>query len=118
MRFFIDAQLPLRLKKWLAQQGHDALHTEDLPKKELTSDIEIIKFAESQNRIVITKDSDFFKHNLITGRPSQILMITTGNLKNKDLIRLFELNFKAIEGYFDEGNSIIEINNNSITIHS
>lgn len=31
MKFIIDAQLPIKLKKWLSTQGHDCKHTIDLP---------------------------------------------------------------------------------------
>jgi predicted nuclease of predicted toxin-antitoxin system len=30
MKFIVDAHLPLALKSWLKQQGHDAVHTRDL----------------------------------------------------------------------------------------
>ena len=88
MKFIIDAQLPVRLKKWLAKNGYDVLHAIDLPEKEFTSDIDIIKFAERESRIVITKDSDFYKHHLVKGLPKRILFITTGNITNKELLRL------------------------------
>lgn len=35
MRFLIDAQLPLRLARWLTQVGHDARHTLDLTRPEM-----------------------------------------------------------------------------------
>ncbi len=31
MKFLVDAQLPVKLKDWLEEQGHDSLHTNDLP---------------------------------------------------------------------------------------
>lgn len=31
MKFLVDAQLPGRLAGWLIAQGHEALHTRDLP---------------------------------------------------------------------------------------
>ncbi len=38
MRFLVDAQLPRRFANWLNEAGHDALHTLDLPRKNLTPD--------------------------------------------------------------------------------
>ena len=35
MKFIIDAQLPVRLKKWLTKNGYDAIHAIDLPEKNL-----------------------------------------------------------------------------------
>jgi predicted nuclease of predicted toxin-antitoxin system len=31
MKFLVDAQLPRRLARFLAEQGHDVLHTRELP---------------------------------------------------------------------------------------
>lgn len=118
MKFIIDAQLPVRLKNWLISQGYDAIHTDDLPKKHLTPDTEIIQVAEKQHRIVISKDSDFYKFNLINGVPKRILFITTGNIVNRDLMKLFELNFDTIVEYFNQGSSVIEFSNQSIIDHS
>ena len=118
MKFIVDAQLPERLKFWLIDNGHDAIHTNDLPQKHLTPDKDIIDIAEQQNRIVVSKDSDYYKYNLIHGIPKQILFITTGNIVNKELLRLFELNFQTIEQYFESGSQIIEFDNKVITVHS
>lgn len=118
MKFIVDAQLPYRLKKWLSEKGHDVIHTNDLPQQHLTPDSDIIEVAEKEERIVISKDSDFYQHNLIKGTPKRILFITTGNIVNKELIRLVELNFPTIEEYFHSGSKVVEFDNHSITIHS
>ena len=101
----------------MIERGHDVIHTMDLPNQQFTSDQEIINKAEKENRIVISKDNDFFKQNLIKGIPKRILFITTGNIVNKELIRLLELNIETIESLFESDNKIIEINNHSITVH-
>jgi predicted nuclease of predicted toxin-antitoxin system len=38
MKFLVDAQLPWRFTNLLNEAGHDALHTLDLPKNNLTPD--------------------------------------------------------------------------------
>jgi len=118
MKFIVDAQLPERLKFWLIENGHEAIHTNDLPEKHLTLDTQIIDYAEKENRIVVTKDSDFYKYHLIKGVPKRLLFVTIGNVVNRELVRLFELNFPKIEQYFASGNNVIEFSNNSITVHS
>lgn len=117
MKFLIDAHLPIVLKTWLIDRGHEAIHTRDLPKKNLTDDMEIIQIADSQNRIVTSKDSDFQKYHILFGRPDRILMITSGNIVNKVLIKLFEDNFDVIEEAFKNGSKVVELNNTSIIIH-
>jgi predicted nuclease of predicted toxin-antitoxin system len=41
MKFLIDAQLPQKFVGWLQEQGHDAIHTLDLPRKNATPDSKI-----------------------------------------------------------------------------
>ena len=89
MRFLIDANLPFKLAKSLKDKGYDVIHTDDLPDKERTKDNEIRKISVNQNRIIITKDSDFLDSHLINGVPSKLLFVTTGNIINKSLIQLF-----------------------------
>lgn len=117
MKFIIDAHLPMALKNWLIDRGHDAIHTRELPEKNATDDMEIIRIADSENRIVTSKDRDFYSHHALFGRPERILMITTGNIINRDLIQLFEENFDEIENAFEQGNIVVELNNTSIIIH-
>jgi predicted nuclease of predicted toxin-antitoxin system len=116
MRFFVDANLPFKLALNLRDRGFDALHTDDLPNKERTTDKEIRKFVVDQNRIVITKDSDFLDSHIIQGIPGKPLFVTTGNIINKDLLKLIEKYFEKVVQLFDIYD-LIEINNNEIIGH-
>jgi len=95
MKFFVDAQLPPVLKVWLIAQGHDCTHALDLPKQDSTPDIEIVEITDKEGRILISKDSDFLKLKLLSGRPKKLLIITTGNIRNPILISSFERNFHS-----------------------
>lgn len=88
MRFLVDARLPKRFCDWLEQAGHDARHTIHLPNGNLTTDQALVDIADREGRVVITKDSDFVQSLLITGRPQRLLLISTGNVSNKELERL------------------------------
>jgi predicted nuclease of predicted toxin-antitoxin system len=65
---------------------------------------------------VITKDSDFFDYITLKGTPPKLLMITTGNIVNKELISLFQLNFEKLEDLLQQF-SVIEMNNTDIIVH-
>lgn len=60
MKFLIDAQLPKSLARFLIERGFDAIHTLDLPNKNLTGDDEINRISLAENRVVISKDADFY----------------------------------------------------------
>lgn len=89
MKFLIDAHLPKRLARLLQQLGHDALHTLDLPEQNRTSDETLNQIALDDERIVVTKDSDFVDSFLLTRRPPQLLLVSTGNISNRELEQMF-----------------------------
>lgn len=101
MKFLVDAQLPLLLAIWLREKGFDVLHTNDLPFKDETEDGEIRQIADQQNRIVITKDTDFYDSYMLQKSPKRLLIISTGNIKNRQLLDLFRKNFSQIVKMFD-----------------
>lgn len=114
MRFLIDAQLPHRLARWLAALGHDAVHTLDLPDGNRTPDASINALSMLEERVVVTKDSDFVDTFLLRRIPHKLLLIATGNASNKDLMRLFEDNLQMIVDAL-EAVDFIELDGESIT---
>jgi predicted nuclease of predicted toxin-antitoxin system len=115
MKFLIDAQLPRHFANWLNEAGHDALHTPDLPRKNLTPDSEVIARAKHDGRIVVSKDADFVQTFLITGEPS-LLLISTGNISNTDLEKLLRKNLSGIETAFISSR-FIEITRDTLVVH-
>ncbi|MGA3023801.1 MAG: DUF5615 family PIN-like protein [Bryobacteraceae bacterium] len=60
MRFLIDMPLSPELARWLRVQGHDAVHANDLAMHQ-SPDSELLRFASTDNRVIITADLDFPK---------------------------------------------------------
>ena len=116
MKFIVDAQLPQLLATWLKQRGFDAIHTLELSAANRSDDKEIIIVADQDDRVVISKDSDFFEDHILTGKPKRLLVIKTGNIKNRDLIRLFEKNTERIESLFKRY-VLIEMNRSELIVH-
>jgi predicted nuclease of predicted toxin-antitoxin system len=69
-----------------------------------------------QERIVITKDSDFLDSFLISGQPYKLLLVTTGNITNTELLELFTKNLSQLLNLFEQ-HSLIEINRDNIIVH-
>ena len=84
MKFLVDAQLPRRFANWLNEAGHDALHTLDLPQKNLIPDNELIARVMQEARIVISKDTDFVQSFLVKGEPP-LLLISTGKYQQRGI---------------------------------
>ena len=116
MKFLVDAQLPQLLAMWLKNRGFDAIHTLELPEANRSDDQEIIATADREDRIVVSKDGDFFDDHILRGKPRRLLVVKTGNIKNRDLIRLFERNTERIEKLFRRY-VLIEISRSDLIVH-
>jgi len=113
MKLIVDAQLPRKLSYFFISKGIDSVHTLELPERNLTSDSEIIEICETQNRIIVTKDSDFYESKLIRNKPKKLILVQTGNISNELLINLFDNCLEKIEELL-ESYDIIEIGIDSI----
>lgn len=113
MKFLIDAQLPRRLAHWLKTEGHDAVHTMDLPTGNRTEDAQINALSIREQRIVVTKDEDFVDTLLLQRVPHKLLLVATGNTSNRKLIMLFEENLANIVHAL-ETSTFIELGRDSL----
>ncbi len=116
MKFLVDAQLPLRLARVLQSADCDTIHTKDLPRRNATPDSEINLLSIQESRIVITKDRDFLDSFMIKQQPYKLLILTTGNINNNQLIDLFMKNLPQLAELFQE-HSLIEMNRETIVLH-
>lgn len=92
------------------------LHTLDLPQQNATSDSSINALSITQQRIVITKDSDFVDSFLTIQEPYKLLLISTGNIKNSELETLFATHLIQIINLLHH-HSYIEISQKFLIIH-
>jgi predicted nuclease of predicted toxin-antitoxin system len=116
MKFLVDAHLPKRLADKLVATGHDAIHTLDLPLKNRTPDADINKISLAEQRIVVTKDADFRDSHLVKNEPYKLLLVSTGNIGNDELLRLFAQNLERLVESF-QSSSYIELDRHHKTIH-
>jgi predicted nuclease of predicted toxin-antitoxin system len=116
MKFLIDAQLPRRLVYRLQEAGHEAIHTLDLPLGNRSPDRVINEISEREQRIVITKDADFVNSFTLYRKPYKLLLVSTGNIKNAELERLFLQNIQSIVEAFEDYN-FVELGRTAFTIH-
>ncbi len=116
MKFLVDAQLPIGIAWILKNRGFDVIHTDDLPDKERTTDEQIRETSVKEDRIVVTKDTDFLDSYYIKAIPNKLLLISTGNIKNKDLYTLFANNLHQIIALLKVCN-FVEMDNSDIIGH-
>jgi predicted nuclease of predicted toxin-antitoxin system len=96
MKFLIDAHLPPGLRRVFAAAGHDAIHTLDLPERNAARDGALNAVSMAEERVVITKDTDFYHSHLLHGRPWKLVLVRTGNLGLKQTYQMFEQHLPEI----------------------
>ncbi|WP_373511993.1 DUF5615 family PIN-like protein [Persicitalea sp.] len=116
MKFLVDAQLPYLLAIWMRSKGCEVVHTEDLPDKDETEDETIRSISTKASYIVVTEDLDFYDSHLPRNAPEKLLLITTGNIKNRQLLDLFRRNFQEIVNLF-EYCDLVEMSNEDMIAH-
>jgi predicted nuclease of predicted toxin-antitoxin system len=115
VKFLIAAQLPARLARHLSSAGHDAIHTVDLPEGNRTTDTAICRMADAEGRIVMSKDRDFRDSHLLRRSPAQLLIVSTGNITNTDLLALFDQHLETIIAAFDNAR-LVELTATDLSI--
>ena len=116
MKFLVDAHLPRRLAVFLQQAGYDAQHTLDLPLRNRTPDRVINLLSLNEHRVVISKDKEFIDSLLLRQEPWKLLLVSTGNIGNAELLALFEANLAKLVAGFVECD-FLEINRTTVIFH-
>ena len=105
MKFLVDAQLPPGLCRWLEERGHEAQHVSE--REAALPDSVIAEWAESEARILISKDEDF----RIIRLPDRFTFIwlRCGNTTNRVLTGWIEARWAQVEELLARGERMIEL---------
>ena len=115
MKFLVDAHLPPGICALLQASGHDALHTRQLPAQNHTPDQVLNDLSVRDQRVVISKDTDFYYSHLLLQRPHKLLLVRTGNIRTRELKLLFETHLTEIIDAL-EANSLVELDRSEVRI--
>lgn len=94
MKFLIDANLLLLLCSIFVE--HDVLHTLQLPDGNNTSDTTLNEISMNEQRILITKDTDFYHSYMAVHKPYKLVLVKLGNMRLQDTISYFKQNLETI----------------------
>jgi predicted nuclease of predicted toxin-antitoxin system len=115
MKFLVDAQLPPSLCSLLLAERHDAVHTSRLPAQNRTPDEFLNELSLREQRVVVTKDSDFYYSHLLYGKPWKLLLVRTGNIRARDLKALFQTHLAVIVVSLQQ-NSLVELDRQKVQV--
>jgi predicted nuclease of predicted toxin-antitoxin system len=111
LEFWIDVNMPPSLAEWLHSKfGVNAISFRDLDLLNAPDNVVYKLAAEAVNTVVITtKDIDFIQLSQVGNKP-KILLISTGNISNKDLRNVLQKAFpQALAKFLTGQHYIIEI---------
>jgi predicted nuclease of predicted toxin-antitoxin system len=115
MKFLVDAHLPPGLCALLQAAGHEAVHTRQLPAQNQATDTFINDLSLREERVVVSKDTDFYYSHLLQRKPWKLLLIRTGNMSTRDLKRLMQVHLPEVIAAL-EANSLVELHRQSVQV--
>ncbi len=80
----------------------------------MLQDNEIVKLAIAENRIIITKDSDFLDNYLLKGTPPKILLLKVDNIDNNDMLHIIDLYLKHIVSQYEAHADVVILSKTQI----
>jgi predicted nuclease of predicted toxin-antitoxin system len=108
MRFVIDANLPPALAGWLAAQGHEAWHANELG-LERAKDQSIWLYAKEQDCCIVTKDEDFVILQAHDQASQSVVWVRIGNALRRVLLLRLETAWPQVMRQLDKGAKVVEI---------
>jgi predicted nuclease of predicted toxin-antitoxin system len=108
MKLLLDIHFPVRLAAHLRSKGHDVVRADDIGLGE-AEDREIWLLAQSQERIVISKDEDFVFLSMRPGDGGRLLWVRLENCRNAVLIRAIDESHEQILNAFESGEKVVEL---------
>ncbi len=108
MKLLFDQNISFRLIKRIIDLFPNSKQVRELG-LENSSDTEIFDFAERNDYVIETFDSDFCNLNIIKGFPIKIIWIRTGNTTTANLENLLRKKSDIIKLFLSEDYGCLEI---------
>ncbi|MCB1145024.1 MAG: DUF5615 family PIN-like protein [Leptospiraceae bacterium] len=87
MRFLCDVHISYQFSKHIESLGYGSTHVNFILKRWNTSDKEISQYADLNDLVLITKDTDFKNSHLLSKTPKKLIRFVLGNISNDELIQ-------------------------------
>lgn len=100
--FLVDVNLP---KKFSFFNYPNFEHVVDLDP--IMTDRNIWDYAINENKVILTKDTDFYEMSMTSEYKPKIIFFQFGNITLKELHNFFEINWNSILAHLDDADFIV-----------
>jgi predicted nuclease of predicted toxin-antitoxin system len=88
MRLLLDANLSWRSVEVLKKHFDDCFYVDGIGLPVPAKDLEIWKYAEKNELLIVTNDEDFLHLSAVKGFPPKVLLLRIGNQSRKSVEQL------------------------------
>jgi|GEM_PF-435440 len=89
----------------------------DLEREDISAALAFATRLSQVKRLELIKDADFVNSFHISGRPSKLLLISTGNISNADLEAVILPNLAALIAALEK-NAYVELSRTALVVHA
>lgn len=114
MKFLCDVHISYKIVSHLTSHGFNTIHVNEILEKSATKDSDICKYADENDLIVLTKDSDFRDSYFIKQTPKKLIKINLGNISNQELKNILSANLASIQKISTRKHFLLEIDKDNI----
>ena len=116
MKIICDVHISYKLVNFLKLKGIEAIHVNEILDKWFTKDKAICRFADENDYVVLTKDIDFRNTFFLQDTPKKLIRISLGNIKNQELINIFDKYLDKIIKSLECKSCYLEIEKDNILV--
>ena len=104
MKLFFDENLSPQLVHRLADIFPDSLHVRQV-NLQSSDDPLVWDYAEKNDFMIVSKDSDMHDRSLLFGYPTKVIWIRLGNCSTRQVEQLLRREFALIRKFYDDDES-------------
>jgi len=109
MTLLVDNQLPLALARYLAANGWECVHVQDIG-LDAADDRTIWQYAKERDLTIVSKDEDFQAlANWQRSIPPQVVWVRLGNCRKSVLLEAFSKMLPDLREILASGVAVVEI---------
>lgn len=100
MKLLLDENLSDRIIPQIIDLYSNSAHVKTL-KLTNTDDVVIWEYAQANNFVIVSKDSDFHQRSLLYGQPPKFIYLRIGNCPTSKIVQIMRENFDIISQFRD-----------------